>query len=97
MDTLIEAKNKIQITVVRNYGNTSHEKDGKSGLYVERALPVYDLKKIVGAADVRLPVGPEGKVKAFLVGSTISHEELEDIAHEVRTFEVTVIDAQRVA
>lgn len=85
---------KTQVTVVRNYSNTSHEKDAKSGLFVEQALPHYDLKKIVGAADVRIG-GVNKPVKAFLVGSSLSHEELAEVC-AFKHYEVTVLDAQRV-
>jgi len=62
---------------------------------VERALPHYDIKKIVGAADVRLTGPGDRPTKAFLVGAGVSHEELEEIA-SLKQYEVTVIDAQRV-
>lgn len=85
---------KIQVTVVRNYSKTDHQKDIKSGLYVERDLPHYDLKKIEGAADVRIQTGDN--VKAYLVGSSISHDELVALAQLNTTYKLIVIDAQRV-
>jgi len=83
------AREKIEVTVVRN-DKEKQQQDGKSGLYIPTALPHYDIKRIVGAADVRLE-DAEG-VKAFLVGSQLSHEQLTDLCHDKATYEVTVLD-----
>ena len=83
------AREKIEVTVVRN-DKEKQEQDTKSGLFIPKALPHYDVKKIVGAADVRLE-DADG-VKAFLVGSQISHEQLAEICKHNATYEVTVLD-----
>jgi len=84
------AREKIEVTVVRN---DKEKSEMKAGLYVPVALPHYDVKKIVGAADVRLEEA-DG-IKAFLVGSQVSHEQLTAICKCNLTYEVTVLDGQR--
>jgi len=81
------AREKIEVTVVRN---DKEKSEMKAGLYVPIALPHYDVKRIVGAADVRLE-DKEG-VKAFLVGSQVSHEQLTVLCSDKATYEVTVLD-----
>jgi len=83
------AREKIEVTVVRN-DKEKQEQDTKSGLFIPKALPHYDVKKIVGASDVRLE-DADG-VKAFLVGSQVSHEQLTEICKQHSTYEVTVLD-----
>ena len=83
------AREKIEVTVVRN-DKERNEVDTKSGLFIPKALPHYDIKRIVGAAEVRLE--EKGVVKAFLVGSQISHEELAEVCIHNLTYEVTVLD-----
>ncbi len=83
------AREKIEVTVVRN-DKERNEVDAKSGLFIPKALPHYDIKRIVGAAEVRLE--EKGVVKAFLVGSQISHEELAEVCLHSLTYEVTVLD-----
>lgn len=83
------AREKIEVTVVRN-DKEHQEVDPKSGLVIPTALPHYDIKRIVGAADVRLE-SQEG-VKAFLVGAQISHAELSELCTFTKTYEVTVLD-----
>jgi hypothetical protein len=83
------AREKIEVTVVRN-DKEKQEQDTKSGLFIPKALPHYDVKKIVGAADVRLE-DSEG-IKAFLVGSQISHEQLAELCLCNLTYEITVLD-----
>jgi hypothetical protein len=79
---------KIEVTVVRNDKEKS-EVDTKSGLFVPKSLPHYDVKKIVGRADVRLEEA-DG-VKAFLVGAQISHEQLAALC-ALNYYKVTVLD-----
>jgi hypothetical protein len=83
------AREKIEVTVVRN-DKEKQEQDTKSGLFIPKALPHYDIKKIVGAADARIE-DSEG-VKAFLVGSQISHEQLVELFSYTKTYEITVLD-----
>ena len=85
------AREKIEVTVVRN-DKERNEVDAKSGLFIPKALPHYDVKRIVGAAEVRLEEKEKGVVKAFLVGSQISHEELAEVCLHNLTYEVTVLD-----
>ena len=85
------AREKIEVTVVRNYSKSAHEKNTTSGLYVEVDLPHYDIKKIVGAIEVIVLDKGEASAKAYLVGSSISHAELGKLGNG---YEVTVIDAQ---
>ncbi|SRR6266568_427446 len=93
------AKEQIEVTVVRN-DKERNEVDTNSGLFIPKALPHYDVKKIVGAADVRLEDKNAGTIKAFLVGSQVSHDQLTEICGAVKpgvcgpisTYEVTVLD-----
>ena len=83
------ANDKIQVTLVRN-DKTKLERDETSGLILDKALPHYDIKKIDGAADVRLKVLNK-PTKAFLVGSSMSHAELEELSpHD---YKIIVLDA----
>jgi hypothetical protein len=91
-------REKIEVTVVRN-DKENQEVDSKSGLFIPKALPHYDIKKIVGAADVRLETrdGEAGaaRIKAFLVGSQLSHAELSELCTYSKTYEITILDGQR--
>jgi len=82
-------REKIEVTVVRN-DKERNEVDTKSGLFVPKALPHYDIKKIVGAADVRLET-KEG-ISAFLVGSQVSHEQLTELCALYSTYKIIVLD-----
>ncbi len=87
---LMENKDtRIEVTVVRN-DKEKNEVDSKSGLFIPKALPHYDIKKIVDAADVRLEEA-DG-IKAFLVGSQISHDQLTEICKHNLTYKVIVLD-----
>jgi len=83
-----DTKNKIQVTVVRN-DKSRQEKDANSGLYIETPLPHYDIKRIVGAAQVLIDGTP---VKAYIVGAQLSHDDLVKLAG-YKEYEVTVLDA----
>jgi hypothetical protein len=83
MDT---TENRIEVTVVRN---DREQNDVVNGLYVPKALPHYDVKKIVGAVDVRLQ--DESGIKAFLVGSNVSHDQLAAINAD-KAYKLVVLD-----
>jgi hypothetical protein len=86
MDTII--KKPIEVTVVRN--DILQSKDEQvNGLFVPKLLPSYDVKKIVGAADVRIEEA-DG-IKAFLVGSQMNHERLSALVKD-SAYIVTVLD-----
>lgn len=78
----------IEVTVVRN--DKLQEKDEKvNGIFVPKLLPSYDVKKIVGAADARIE--EDSQIKAFLVGSQMSHAQLENICKD-KAYRITVLD-----
>jgi hypothetical protein len=84
----METKKPIEVTVVRN--DILQSKDEQvNGLFVPKLLPSYDVKKIVGAADVRIEEA-DG-IKAFLVGSQVSHERLTALCSD-SAYTVTVLD-----
>lgn len=81
--------NYIEVTVVRN--DVCQEKDEKvNGIFVPKLLPSYDVKKIVGAADARIEEA-DG-IKAFLVGSRMSHDQLSVLCKDKTAYRVTVLD-----
>ena len=84
----METENRIEVTVVRNDKETQAQ--AKSGLFLPTALPHYDIKKIVGAADVRLEEA-DG-IKAFLVGSQVSHDQLFELCKHNLTYKIIVLD-----
>jgi len=87
----MEDNKKIQVTVVRN-DKSRQEKDAKSGLYIETPLPHYDIKRVVGAAQVLIDGDRGEKIRAYIVGAQISHDELVKLA-AYKEYEVTVLDA----
>jgi len=84
----MQTKDQIEVTVVRN--DLLQEKDEKvNGIFVPKLLPSYDVKKIVGAADAR--VEEADGIKAFLVGSRMTHDQLTNICND-KAYKVTVLD-----